>query len=138
MVPLSSAPPNGTIGAVSDHRIRLTDEDIVEITSALRARAAMRGAKRRTTMLRLADRLDEGTRGNPNFRLGGVCPHGELLEEVCLRCVGRRTVAAELASQAGQPTSLNGWDEVAAGIAFEAGVAPVLGPPARRRSTEVP
>jgi len=95
----------GTIGPVSDHRIRLTDEDIAEITSALRARAAMRGAKRRTTMLRLADRLDEGMRGNPNFRLGGVCPHGELGAAGCLRCAERKSGYAAPANPAGQPTS---------------------------------
>lgn len=68
-MPLPSAEPYGTIGPVSDHRIRLGDEDIELIVAALRARAAMAGPMRRHRIERLADRLAEGTRGNPKWRL---------------------------------------------------------------------
>jgi hypothetical protein len=52
---------------MSDHRIRLTDEDILLIVSALRARAAMAGPMRRHRIERLAERLAEGQRGNPKW-----------------------------------------------------------------------
>lgn len=52
-----------------DRRIRLTDEDIALIVSALRARAAMTRGLRRHRVIRLADRLAEGGRGNPKWRI---------------------------------------------------------------------
>jgi len=54
---------------MADHRIRLTDDDILLITSALRARAAMakEGTARRHRIERLATRLSEGVRGNPQW-----------------------------------------------------------------------
>lgn len=55
---------------MQDHRIRLSDSDIDLITASLRARAAMAGAVRRYELLRLAERLAEGGRGNPTWRLG--------------------------------------------------------------------
>lgn len=55
---------------MGDRRIRLTDEDLALIVSALRARAAMTRGLRRHRVERLAARLDEGGRGNPKFRLG--------------------------------------------------------------------
>jgi hypothetical protein len=55
---------------VSDHRVRLTDEDIALIVAALRARAAMAGPMRKHRIQRLADRLAEGQRGNPKWLLG--------------------------------------------------------------------
>lgn len=60
----------GTISPVSDHRIRLTDEDLALIVAALRARAAMARGKRRHRVERLASRLAEGVRGNPKLILG--------------------------------------------------------------------
>lgn|GEM_PF-3636258 len=61
---------NGTIGGVSDHRVRLTDDDLALIVSALRARAAMTRGLRRHRIERLAARLAEGGRGNPKLILG--------------------------------------------------------------------
>jgi hypothetical protein len=55
---------------MNDRRIRLTDEDIALIVSALRARAAMTKGSRRHRIERLATRLAEGGRGNPKFSLG--------------------------------------------------------------------
>lgn len=55
---------------MSDHRIRLTDDDIVLIVAALNARAAMAGPLRRHRIERLAARLSEGNRGNPKLVLG--------------------------------------------------------------------
>lgn len=62
--------PYGTIGPVTDHRIRLTDDDLSLIVSALRARAAMTAGARRHRIQRLAARLSEGLPGNPKFTLG--------------------------------------------------------------------
>lgn len=60
----------GTIGGVTDHRVRLTDDDVALIVSSLRARAAMTNGARRHRIERLASRLAEGGRGNPKFSLG--------------------------------------------------------------------
>jgi len=57
----------GTIGNVKDHRVRLTDEDLALVVSALRARAAMTRGLRRHRVERLAARLAEGVRGNPKW-----------------------------------------------------------------------
>lgn len=68
----------GTIVVMADHRIRLTDEDILLIVSALRARAAMAGPARRHRIDRLASRLMEGRPGNPQWLLD---EHGQTHEE---------------------------------------------------------
>lgn len=62
----------GTIDAMKDHRIRLTDEDIELILAALRARLAMTRGKRSQRTQRLIARLGEGVRGNPDWILGLV------------------------------------------------------------------
>ena len=73
----------GTIGLMSDHRIRLTDEDLALILSALRARRAMTSGMRAHRICRLETRLSEGVRGNPKWRLGELeQTHEEDLDEV--------------------------------------------------------
>jgi hypothetical protein len=67
--PLSSPAAYGTIGLMSSHRVRLTDEDIDLIVAALKARAAMCRGLRRHRVERLAERLAEGGTGNPRWRL---------------------------------------------------------------------
>ncbi len=52
-----------------DHRVRLTDNDLALIVSALRARAAMTTKLRRHRVERLAERLAEMTPGNPKWVL---------------------------------------------------------------------
>jgi hypothetical protein len=52
---------------MSDHRIRLTDEDIVLIIASLRARRAMMRGAREHRVDRLIARLSEGVRGNPKW-----------------------------------------------------------------------
>jgi hypothetical protein len=52
--------------------VRLSDDDIALIVSALRARAAMATGLRRHRVDRLAMRLAEGGRGNPKLRLGEI------------------------------------------------------------------
>jgi hypothetical protein len=54
---------------MSDHRIRLTDDDITLIVAALRARAAMAGPMRAHRITRLADRLSGAGPGNPKWRI---------------------------------------------------------------------
>jgi hypothetical protein len=54
---------------MSEHRVRLSTEDIELIVRALRARAAMTTGLRRHRVERLAERLAEGGRGNPKWRL---------------------------------------------------------------------
>jgi hypothetical protein len=54
---------------MSDHRIRLTDEDIALIVSALRARRAMSQGMREHRIDRLIARLTERSRGNPKWLL---------------------------------------------------------------------
>lgn len=51
-----------------DHRIRLDDEALELIVSALYARAAAVGKKRRLKITRLAERLAECAPGNPRLR----------------------------------------------------------------------
>lgn len=65
-----SAEAYGTIGVMGDHRIRLSDDDLRLIISALRARAAMTRGQRRHHVERLVARLAEGRRGNPKLSLG--------------------------------------------------------------------
>lgn len=72
----------GTIGSVSDHRIRLSTEDTILIVAALRARAAMTTGMRRHRIERLATRLAECERGNPKFSYGDYeQTHEEDLDE---------------------------------------------------------
>jgi len=47
----------GTIALVKDHRVRLDDEELAVVVSALRARMAGSGPLRRKALQRLADRL---------------------------------------------------------------------------------
>ena len=69
-VPIVLAMAYGTIVGMTDHRIRLTDDDVALIVSALRARAAMTSGARRHRIERLVARLAENSRGNPKFSLG--------------------------------------------------------------------
>lgn len=55
---------------MADHRIRLTDEDITLITSALASRWAGSGEERKIHIERLIARLSDGGAGNPSWRLG--------------------------------------------------------------------
>ena len=55
---------------MADHRIRLSDDDVLLIAAALKARAAMTRGPRRHRIERLAARLLECTPGNPKFSLG--------------------------------------------------------------------
>ena len=70
MILLTAGGANCTIGLMKSHRISLTDDDIVLIVSALKARAAMTRSARRHRVERLAARLAEGGRGNPKLSLG--------------------------------------------------------------------
>lgn len=54
---------------MTDHRIRLADEDIILIVAALRARRAMSRGGREHRIDRLIARLSEGSRGNPKWLL---------------------------------------------------------------------
>lgn len=53
---------------MKDHRIRLTDQQLSLVVSALRARLAMQRGARRLASAQLIERLEEGGRGNPAFR----------------------------------------------------------------------
>jgi hypothetical protein len=55
---------------MKEKRIRLSQDDIDLIVSALKARAAMTRGLRRHRVERLASRLAEGNRGNPKLTLG--------------------------------------------------------------------
>lgn len=57
----------GTIGLMKDRRVRLSTEDTDLIVAALKARAAMTKGMRRHRIVRLAERLTEGSRGNPKW-----------------------------------------------------------------------
>lgn len=54
---------------MSEHRLRLTNDDLDLIVSALRARMAMTSGARRHRAERLAERLADIGRGNPKWRL---------------------------------------------------------------------
>lgn len=54
----------------ADRRLRLSEADVELIVAALRSRAAMTKGKRRHRTLRLAERLADGRKGNPKWRLG--------------------------------------------------------------------
>ena len=67
---------------MADHRIRFTDEDIVLVVAALKARRAMMRGLREHRIDRLIARLAEGQRGNPKFSLGEYeQTHEELLDD---------------------------------------------------------
>lgn len=51
-----------------DHRVRLTDDDLDAIVSALRIYAQGQASKRRKDLLDLAERLDLRMPGNPTFQ----------------------------------------------------------------------
>jgi hypothetical protein len=53
-----------------DHRIRLSDDDLMLVIAALRARRAMSSGLRQHRVDRLIARLSEGKRGNPKMILG--------------------------------------------------------------------
>ena len=55
---------------MTDHRIRLTDDDIDLIVAALKARRAMAHGLREHRVDRLVARLSEMSRGNPKLSLG--------------------------------------------------------------------
>jgi hypothetical protein len=52
---------------MTDHRVRLSDDDLALIVAALRARAAMTTKLRRHRVERLANRLAQMTPGNPRW-----------------------------------------------------------------------
>jgi hypothetical protein len=54
---------------MADHRIRLSDDDLALIVSALRARGAMTRGLRRHRIERLSERLADNAAGNPRWRL---------------------------------------------------------------------
>lgn len=62
----------GTIGSVTDKRIRLSQDDIDLLVAALKSRAAMTKGLRRHRIERLAERLADGRKGNPKWRLDEV------------------------------------------------------------------
>jgi hypothetical protein len=69
---------------MADHRVRLSDEDIALIVSALKARSAMTRDLRRHRVHRLIVRLSECGRGNPKFMFGVYeQSHEEDLEDGC-------------------------------------------------------
>jgi len=55
---------------VREHRIRLSDHEIELVVSALRARENGVSDARAAELEKLAQRLAEGVRGNPNWILG--------------------------------------------------------------------
>jgi hypothetical protein len=57
---------------MDEHRIRLKDREIELIVSALRARENGVSEARARELERLAERLAEGVRGNPNWILGAA------------------------------------------------------------------
>lgn len=81
--PLPAGQAYGTIVAMADHRIRLTDDDILLILAALRARRAMMRGLREHRIDRLIARLSEGVRGNPKWIIDefGQTHEDELDEE---------------------------------------------------------
>jgi hypothetical protein len=64
----------GTIGSVSDHRVRLTDEDLDLICACLAARLAMAGPARARAIRKLGLRLADTAPGNPAWRFGDEYP----------------------------------------------------------------
>ena len=68
-VPIVLRQHYGTIVGMTDHRVRLTDEDIALIVAALKSRRAMARGLREHRVDRLIARLSEMTRGNPKWLL---------------------------------------------------------------------
>jgi hypothetical protein len=68
---------------MGDHRVRLNDDDLSLIVSALRARAAMTSGLRRHRVERLYERLGDLARGNPRWRIDeeGQTHEEELCED---------------------------------------------------------
>jgi hypothetical protein len=63
---------------MTDHRVRLTDEDIALIVASLAARAAMTSGLRRHRVFRLMSRLNQMSPGNPQWLLDEL---GQLHED---------------------------------------------------------
>ncbi len=59
------------------HRIRLSDDELARIVSALKARMAMRHGQSAVDDQRLIERLEECNPGNPAWRLGWRDPLAE-------------------------------------------------------------
>jgi hypothetical protein len=57
---------------MQSHRIRLNDLEVDLIVAALNARIAMTKGQRRSDMMRLAERLADGGKGNPDWRFGSA------------------------------------------------------------------
>ncbi len=57
---------------MQEHRIRLNDYDLELIVASLRARAAMTRGVRRHHLERLAERLADPGRGNPQLRFSAA------------------------------------------------------------------
>lgn len=55
--------------ALGERRLRLSGDDVGLIVAALRSRAAMTRGLRRHRIDRLAERLADGRKGNPKWRL---------------------------------------------------------------------
>jgi len=55
---------------MKDHRVRLNDRELELVITALRARIAGVGADMGRECQRLAERLNEGAQGNPDWILG--------------------------------------------------------------------
>jgi hypothetical protein len=67
IVALTAPKPYGTIGLMEKHRIRLDDYELQLIVSSLWARRRGVSSERALELERLAERLAEGKRGNPNW-----------------------------------------------------------------------
>jgi hypothetical protein len=67
--PFASSNACGTIGFMSDHRVRLNDRELALVVAALRARIAGLGEERANEVAKLANRLSEGKPGNPTWIL---------------------------------------------------------------------
>lgn len=57
---------------MAERRLRLSEDDVDLIVAALRARAAMARGLRRHRIERLAERLADGRKGNPKWRLDEI------------------------------------------------------------------
>jgi hypothetical protein len=91
------------------HRIRLSDDDLGLLVSALAARRAMvRSVKGRAALDALLWRLDQCTPGNPHLLRGAACIHGVPLADRCDQCRERTAQYVGLASPGALPTSPRG------------------------------
>ena len=73
---------------MGDHRIRLTDSDIMLIIVALSARLAMLSGKRRHQAERLIERLSDSAPGNPRWRLDDESQRQEQTIHLLRRALG--------------------------------------------------